>query len=497
MGLLSQITFLPIILGIIILFVKHNNLAKICSLLGMFYIIYLSGMMYYDFDPNLHGIQFVESHSWIPSLNINYFLAVDGISMPLIILNNFITLLVLIASYHTVKQRQYFYYGLFLIMTGFINGTFCALDIVLFYIMFEAMLIPMYLIIGIWGGKDRIYAAFKFFLYTLFGSLLFLVALVYLYFHTYSFNILDYSHSHFTLGVEILLFIAFFFAFAIKVPMWPLHTWLPIVHPQAPTGGSMVLAAITLKIGGYGLLRFILPILPDAARYFAPVMIILSLIAIIYIGFVALVQKDMKKLIAYSSVSHMGFVTLACFLFVNNDNHQLALDSLAITGALAQMISHGFISAACFMCIGILYERLHSKLISDYGGIVNSMPVFSVFFMIFAMANSGLPGTSGFVGEFMVMLTTLKYSFITALLAGISLITSAGYTLWMYKKVIFGKITNSAIKSIQDIKADEFIVLLLLSIAVIALGICPSLILSKSITSIYDLIAKSAMTKLL
>jgi NADH-quinone oxidoreductase subunit M len=496
MGLLSQITFLPIILGTIILFVKNDKVAKILSLVIMAYILYLSSMMFYDFDGNLHGIQFVESVPWVPQFNINYFVAVDGISMPFIILNNFITFVVLIASYKTIKIRQPFYNGLFLIMTGFINGTFCAMDIILFYIMFEAMLIPMYLIIGIWGGKDRVYAAFKFFLYTLFGSLLLLVAITYMHAQTHSFNIIDYAHGNLTLVAQIVLFIAFFFAFAIKVPMWPLHTWLPIVHPEAPTGGSMVLAAITLKIGGYGFLRFILPLLPDASRYFSTLMITLSLIAIVYIGFVALVQKDMKKLIAYSSVSHMGFVTLACFLFVKGADGTLSVDAVAISGAMAQMISHGFISAACFMCIGILYERVHSKLIEDYGGVVNKMPVFAFFFMIFAMANSGLPGTSGFVGEFMIMISTLKYNFIVPIFAGISLITGAAYTLWMYKRVVFGNVKHSVIASLSDITTDEFIVLFLLAFCVIAIGIYPNMILAKSMTSIHDLVIRTAITRL-
>lgn len=491
MGLLSQITFLPIILGTIILFIKNDRLAKIASLLIMGYVLYLSGMLYYDFDGSLHGIQFVENVPWISALNINYFVAVDGISMPFIILNNFITLVVLIASYKTIKERQPFYSGLFLMMTGFINGSFCAMDVVLFYIMFEAMLIPMYLIIGIWGSKQRIYAAFKFFLYTLFGSLLLLVAITYLHAQTHSFSILDFAHGQLSMTAQILLFIAFFFAFGIKVPVWPLHTWLPIVHPEAPTGGSMVLAAITLKVGGYGFLRFILPLLPDASRYFSTTMITLSLIAIVYIGFVALVQKDMKKLIAYSSISHMGFVTLACFLFING-----APDVVALSGAMAQMISHGFISAACFMCIGILYERTHSKMIDDYGGVVNRMPKFAFFFMLFAMANSGLPGTSGFVGEFMILISSLKYNFIVPLFAGLSLITGAAYTLWMYKRVIFGNIKNSTVAALTDITSDEFIVLFLLALFVIAVGVYPNMILDKSITSIHDLVTRAAMSRL-
>jgi NADH-quinone oxidoreductase subunit M len=381
---------------------------------------------------------------------------------------------------------------MFLMMTGFISGSFCALDAILFYIFFEAMLIPMYLIIGVWGSTNRVYAAIKFFLYTLIGSLLMLVALIYLYTKSNgSFEILDYYRLPLTLGVQTLIFIAFFLSFAVKVPMWPLHTWLPDAHPEAPTGGSMVLAAITLKIGGYGFLRFILPIVPDASRELAGVMVVLSLIAIVYIGLVALVQKDMKKLVAYSSISHMGFVTLGCFLFVNG-----TLNTWALEGAITQMISHGFVSAAMFYCIGVMYDRVHSRNIADYGGVVNKMPIFAAFFMLFAMANSGLPGTSGFVGEFMVIMGAVQANFIAAILAGLTLIIGAGYTLWMYKRTIFGNVTNTHVAEMDDVNKREFLILAVLAIAVIVMGVCPDIFVAKMHTSVGQLINQVALSKI-
>jgi NADH-quinone oxidoreductase subunit M len=448
--------------------------------------------LFQNFDSHQAAMQFSEMMPWVASLNINYHLGVDGISMPFVVLNNFITVLVVLAGFKVIKHKVALYNAMFLMMTGFISGSFCALDAILFYIFFEAMLIPMYLIIGVWGSTNRVYAAIKFFLYTLIGSLLMLVALIYLYTKSNgSFEILDYYRLPLTLGVQTLIFIAFFLSFAVKVPMWPLHTWLPDAHPEAPTGGSMVLAAITLKIGGYGFLRFILPIVPDASRELAGVMVVLSLIAIVYIGLVALVQKDMKKLVAYSSISHMGFVTLGCFLFVNG-----TLNTWALEGAITQMISHGFVSAAMFYCIGVMYDRVHSRNIADYGGVVNKMPIFAAFFMLFAMANSGLPGTSGFVGEFMVIMGAVQANFIAAILAGLTLIIGAGYTLWMYKRTIFGNVTNTHVAEMDDVNKREFLILAVLAIAVIVMGVCPDIFVAKMHTSVGQLINQVALSKI-
>lgn len=491
---LSLVIWLPILSGILVLFCsKYENLVKNIALVSSALSLLISIIIFKAFDPNSSALQFEELTSWIPAFNINYHLGIDGISLPLILLNNLITFLVLIASIKTIDKKVALYNSMFLIMTGFISGSFCALDSILFYVFFEAMLIPMYLIIGVWGSTNRIYAAIKFFLYTLLGSLLMLVALIYLYYVSgRSFEIMSYYHVPLTLSVQILLFIAFFFGFAVKVPMWPVHTWLPDAHPEAPTGGSMVLAAVTLKIGGYGFLRFILPIVPDAARYLAPFMITLSLIAIVYIGLVAVVQKDMKKLVAYSSISHMGFVTLGAFLFVGNQ-----LNIWGLEGLIIQMISHGFISAAMFMCIGIMYDRIHSRNIQDYGGVAVKMPVFAAFFMLFAMANSGLPGTSGFVGEFMVIMGALQTKFIYGFFAALTLILGASYTLWMYKKVVFGEPKRLSIQNLQDINKYELSVLLILAIAVIASGIYPNLFLAKMHASTQNLIDLVSHSKLI
>jgi len=409
-------------------------------------------------------MQFVEEHAWFERFNVNYHLGVDGISMPLILLNCFITPLVVIAGWLVIQERVSQYMGAFMMMSGIVNGVFASLDAVLFYVFWEASLIPMFLIIGIWGGPNRVYAAIKFFLYTLMGSLLMLIAFIYLYQSSGgSFSIADYHQLPIPLNAQILIFIAFLLAFAVKVPMWPVHTWLPDAHVEAPTGGSVVLAAIMLKLGGYGFLRFSLPITPDASHYLAEMMIVLSLIAVVYIGLIALMQADMKKLIAYSSVAHMGFVTLGFFLF----------NAYGIEGAMVQMISHGFISGAMFLCVGVLYDRLHSRQIADYGGVVNKMPVFAAFFMLFAMANAGLPGTSGFVGEFMVIMGAVKVNFWYAFLAATTLIFGAAYTLWMYKRVIFGAIASPAVEELQDISKREFTLLAILAIAVLWLGVYP------------------------
>lgn len=491
--LLSLTIWTPIVFGFITLaFNKNDCMARYVALLGSIIALVLSLIVFHTFDPQQTAMQFSENYVWVPSLNINYHLAVDGISMPFVMLNNFITVLVVLAGFKVIKQKVALYNAMFLMMTGFISGSFCALDAVLFYVFFEAMLIPMYLIIGVWGSTNRVYAAIKFFLYTLIGSLLMLVALIYLYNQAKgSFEIFDYYNLPLTMGVQILIFIAFFLSFAVKVPMWPLHTWLPDAHPEAPTGGSMVLAAITLKIGGYGFLRFILPIVPDASRELAGVMVALSLIAIVYIGLVALVQKDMKKLVAYSSISHMGFVTLGCFLFVGAN-----LNTWALEGAITQMISHGFVSAAMFFCIGVMYDRVHSRNIADYGGVVNKMPVFAAFFMLFSMANSGLPGTSGFVGEFMVIMGATQTNFIAAILAGLTLILGAGYTLWMYKRVVFGAVANSHVAEMSDVSKREFLILALLAIAVLVMGIYPDLFVAKMHASVGHLINQVAQSKI-
>lgn len=492
--LLSLTIWTPIVFGFLtlVLFGKNDCMARYFSLFGSIVSLIFSILVFHLFNSHDAAMQFEELAAWIPSVNINYHLGVDGISMPFVLLNNLVTVLVVLAGFKVIKHKVSLYYSMFLLMTGFISGSFCSLDAILFYVFFEAMLIPMYLIIGVWGSTNRVYAAIKFFLYTLIGSLLMLVALIYLYFHSNgSFEILSYYKLPLTLGAQVFIFIAFFLSFAVKVPMWPLHTWLPDAHPEAPTGGSMVLAAITLKIGGYGFLRFILPIVPDASRHLAGLMIVLSLIAIVYIGLVALVQKDMKKLVAYSSISHMGFVTLGCFLFAHG-----TLNTWAVEGAITQMISHGFVSAAMFFCIGVMYDRVHSRNIADYGGVVNKMPVFAAFFMLFSMANSGLPGTSGFVGEFMVIMGAVQTSFIAAIFAALTLIIGAGYTLWMYKRVVFGTVSNSHVAEMEDVSPREFIILAVLAIAVIVMGVYPNLFVSKMHTSVELLINQVAYSKI-
>jgi NADH-quinone oxidoreductase subunit M len=443
--------------------------------------------LYFQFDPNDAGMQFVERGSWVERFRIYYHLGIDGIALPLILLNVFITPLVVIAGWQVIKQRVSQYMGAFLIMSGIINGVFSALDGILFYFFWEASLIPMFIIIGVWGGPNRVYAAIKFFLYTLLGSLLMLVSFIYLYLKAGgSFAILDWHRLPLGMGAQVLIFLAFLMAFAVKVPMWPVHTWLPDAHVEAPTGGSVVLAAILLKLGGYGFLRFSLPIVPDASHLLAPFVVALSLIAVVYIGLVALVQADMKKLIAYSSVSHMGFVTLGLFVF----------NPLGVEGAIVQMISHGFVSGALFLCVGVMYDRLHSRLIADYGGVVNRMPVFATLFMLFAMANSGLPGTSGFVGEFMVILASMKVSFWYAFFAGGTLVFGAAYTLWMYKRVVFGAVGNDHVSEMEDISAREFIVLAALAAAVLWMGVYPLPWTEMMHASVNNLLAQVAQSKL-
>ena len=490
MPLLSLAIWVPIIGGLVVLATGSDRnaplqrmIALVTSVLGVLVTIPL----FTGFDTGTSQMQFVELAAWIPYFNINYFLGVDGISMLFVILNSFITVMVVIAGWEVIQSKVAQYMAAFLIMSGLMNGIFSALDGILFYVFFEASLIPMYLIIGVWGGPNRVYAAIKFFLYTLLGSLLMLVAFIYLFRESGgSFNILDWHKLPLAIEAQTLIFIAMLLSFAVKVPMWPVHTWLPDAHVEAPTGGSVVLAAIALKLGAYGFLRFSLPIVPDASHAMAPLIITLSLIAVVYIGFVALVQTDMKKLVAYSSISHMGFVTLGFFM----------MNPLGIEGALIQMISHGFISGAMFLCIGVMYDRVHSRQIADYGGVVNTMPKFAAFFMLFAMANSGLPATSGFVGEFMVILGAVQYNFWVAFLAATTLILGAAYTLWMYKRVVFGAVANQHVAELEDIGRRESLFLGLLAACVLVMGLYPQPFTAVMHATVNDLLAHVAVSKL-
>jgi len=491
MPLLSLAIWIPIIGGLLVLASSSDDRrapqARLLSLLTAAVGFAVTLPLWVHFDSATSTMQFVEVRDWIPRYNIRYFLGVDGISMPFVVLNSFITLIVVIAGWDVIQKQVAQYFAAFLIMSGIINGVFSALDAVLFYVFFEASLIPLYLIIGIWGGPNRVYAAIKFFLYTLVGSLLMLVAILYLFSASGgSFNLLEWHRLPLTLTEQKWLFLAFLIAFAVKVPMWPVHTWLPDAHVEAPTGGSVVLAAIALKLGAYGFLRFSLPIAPDAAHHFQWLMIILSLIAVVYIGLVALVQEDMKKLVAYSSVAHMGFVTLGFFLF----------NPLGVEGAIVQMVSHGFVSGAMFLCIGVLYDRMHTRQIADYGGVVNTMPRFAAFFMLFAMANAGLPATSGFVGEFMVTLAAVQVNFWVAAAAGLTLILGAAYTLWMYKRVIFGPVANSEVAALTDLSRREWIVLGAMVFFVLLLGIWPQPLLTVMDASVETLLAHVATGKL-
>ncbi|WP_292975956.1 NADH-quinone oxidoreductase subunit M [Nitrosomonas sp.] len=487
--LLSLIIWLPIIAGLIVFVMSDRNLRAVrwVALVGSVAGFLVTLPLYSGFDTSVASMQFVEQSVWFERLNVYYYLGVDGISMPLIVLNSFMTPLVVIAGWEVIREKVSQYMGAFLIMSGVLNGVFASLDAILFYSFWEASLVPMFIIIGVWGGPNRIYAALKFFLYTFLGSLLMLVALIYLYITSDgSFSILDYHQLPIPLTAQILIFIGFMVAFAVKVPMWPVHTWLPDAHVEAPTGGSVILAAILLKLGGYGFLRFSLPIAPDASHELSWIVISLSLIAIVYIGIVAIMQKDMKKLVAYSSVSHMGFVTLGFFLF----------NPIGMEGGMVQMISHGFISGALFLCVGVLYDRLHTRLIADYGGVVNKMPAFAAFFMLFAMANSGLPGTSGFVGEFMVIMGSMEVNFWYAFFAALTLILGASYSLWLYKKVIFGPVANPNVEGMKDISAREFLILAILAVAVLALGIYPLPLTEVMHATVDNLLEHVAHTKL-
>ena len=490
MGLLSLAIWTPIFFGVVLLALGRDGQARTVrwiALIGAVASFLITLPLYDGFQLGTSAMQFVEKGSWVQRFNMNYHIGVDGISLWFVLLTAFINVVVIIASWESITTRVNQYMASFLILSGLMIGVFTALDGMLFYVFFEATLIPMYLIIGIWGGPNKIYAAFKFFLYTLLGSLLMLVALIFLYNKSGgSFDILAWHQLPLTGSVQTLLFFSFFAAFAVKVPMWPVHTWLPDVHVEAPTGGSAVLAAIMLKLGAYGFLRFSMPIAPDASREWAWLMITLSLVAVIYVGLVALVQRDMKKLVAYSSVAHMGFVTLGFFLF--ND--------LSVSGGIVQMIAHGFVSAAMFLCIGVLYDRVHSREIASYGGVVNTMPKFAAFALLFAMANCGLPATAGFVGEWMVILGAVKANFWIGAAAASALISGAAYTLWMYKRVYLGPVTNENVKTMLDINSREFLMLALLAIAVLYMGIYPKPFTDVMNTSVLDLLKHVALSKL-
>ena len=490
MGLLSLAIWMPIIFGVLLLALGRDeqaNAVRWVALIGAFASFMVTLPLYGSFELGTAAMQFVEKTSWIPRFNASYHVGLDGISLWFVVLTAFINLVVVIAGWEVITERVNQYMGAFLVLSGLMIGVFSALDGLLFYVFFEATLIPMYLIIGIWGGPNKIYAAFKFFLYTLLGSLLMLIALIFLYTKSGgSFDLATWHKLPLEGSTQTLLFFAFLAAFSVKVPMWPVHTWLPDVHVEAPTGGSAVLAAIMLKLGAYGFLRFSLPIAPDASREWAWLMVALSLIAVVYVGLVAMVQRDMKKLVAYSSVAHMGFVTLGFFVF----------SDLGVSGGLVQMIAHGFVSAGMFLVIGVLYDRMHSREIDSYGGVVNTMPRFTAFALLFAMANCGLPGTAGFVGEWMVILAAVKANFWIGFAAATALIFGAAYTLWMFKRVYLGPVANEQVKALADINAREFLMLSLLSVAVLVMGVYPKPFTDVMDSSVAALLKHVAVSKL-
>jgi NADH-quinone oxidoreductase subunit M len=499
-GLLSVLVWLPIGAGVVVLLLGERNIvaARWLALLATIATLLLSLPLVAHFDTSTAALQFVESVPWIPRFHANYALGLDGISLPLVVLTAFITIPVVIAAWTVIEVRAAQYFAAFLIMEGLMIGVFSATDALLFYFFWEAMLIPMFLIIGIWGGPRRVYATIKFFLYTFLGSVFMLAALIYMYVKAGDYSIASFQALPLTLVEQRWIFVAFFMAFAVKVPMWPVHTWLPDAHVEAPTGGSVILAAIMLKMGGYGFLRFSLPITPDASRELEMMLIVLSLIAVVYIGFVALVQQDMKKLIAYSSIAHMGFVTLGAFLVYDivRNTGSVQGAGMGLDGAMVQMISHGLVSGALFLCVGVLYDRMHSRQIADYGGVINAMPIFAAFMVLFCLANTGLPGTSGFVGEFLVIIAAFKASFWYSLLAAVTLILGAAYTLWLVKRVVFGPVGNDRVGALQDLNSREFIVLAALAIAVLVLGVWPAPLLKIMQPTIHHLVDQAIATKI-
>jgi NADH-quinone oxidoreductase subunit M len=498
--LLSVVIWLPVVGGFLVLVLGNERVleAKWASLTVSVLTFALSLPLYFAFKTGTAAMQFVERASWIPGINAQFFIGIDGISLPLILLTTFTTVLVVIAGWSNIEKRVTQYFAAFLILEGAMIGVFAALDAVLFYVFWEAMLIPMFLIIGVWGGARRVYATIKFFLYTFIGSLLMLVALIYLYLKSGSYDLATFQRMSLNLTEQTLIFLAFLAAFAVKVPMWPVHTWLPDAHVEAPTGGSVVLAAIMLKMGGYGFLRFSLPITPDASRELDWLIIGLSLVAVVYIGFVAIAQRDMKKLIAYSSIAHMGFVTLGCFIGYRIVAHTGTLKGIemGLDGAVVQMISHGLVSGAMFFCVGVMYDRVHSREISAYGGVINTMPKFAAFMVLFALANSGLPGTSGFVGEFLVILASFNANVWYAILAGTTLVLGAAYTLWLVKRVIFGPVANEKVAALTDLNGQEFFVLGMLAAAVLLVGVWPAPLLDVMEASTQHLVQQLLTSKI-